>query len=74
MSRGDVETFHRDGCWKNRIVGSDGAVGTYDDRETAVREGRNLARIRHVEHIIRRLDGTIGERNSYGHDRRDVKG
>jgi hypothetical protein len=28
----------------------------------------------HVEHIIKKLEGTIGERNTYGHDPRNVPG
>ena len=74
MPSGDVETYHEGGHWKNRIEGQEGEVGTYRDRDDAISEGRNLARVRQVEHIIRRVDGTIGERNSYGHDPRDVKG
>jgi hypothetical protein len=74
MPSGDVGTYHQDGHWRNRIEGQEGAVGAYDDRDTAISEGRELARALKVEHIIRRMDGTIGERNSYGHDPRDVKG
>jgi hypothetical protein len=36
--------------------------------------GSDLARAAKVEHIIRNLDGTIGERNSYGHDPRNIPG
>jgi hypothetical protein len=74
MPIGDIETYHEDGQWKNKIEGQEGDVGMYDDRHAAIHEGRNLARVRQVEHIIRRADGTIGERNSYGHDPRDIKG
>lgn len=74
MPVGDVETYHEGGQWKNRIEGEVGDVGTYDDRNSAIHEGRNLARVRKVEHIIRHVDGTIGERNSYGDDPRDIKG
>jgi hypothetical protein len=37
-------------------------------------EGRERARDARVEHIIRNLDGTIGERNTYGHDPRNTPG
>jgi hypothetical protein len=33
-----------------------------------------MASARKVEHIIHELDGTIGERNSYANDRRNVPG
>ena len=51
MPSGDIETYQ------------EGDVGTYDDRDAAIHEGRNLARMRQVEHIIRRMNGTIGERD-----------
>jgi hypothetical protein len=44
MPSGDVETYHEDNHWKNKIEGQDGDVGTYEDREVAVSEGRNLPR------------------------------
>ena len=74
MPSGDVETYHENGHWKNRIEGDGVEVGTYESRDIAVSEGRNLAGVRGVEHIIRREDGTIGEQNSYGHDPRDIQG
>lgn len=76
MPSGDVETLHKDGNWHNRIEGESGGgvFGTHATKEPAVTEGRAEAQSRKVEHIIRNLDGTIGERNSYGHDPRDVKG
>jgi hypothetical protein len=33
-----------------------------------------MAQDRAVEHTIRKIDGTIGEKNSYGNDPRNVKG
>ncbi|QXU51860.1 DUF2188 domain-containing protein [Rhodococcus sp. LW-XY12] len=66
MPAGDVETFHQDGSWHNRIEGSSDLLGTYPTREEARR--------RKVEHLVHNLDGTIGERNTYGHDPRDIPG
>jgi hypothetical protein len=34
--------------------------------------GRDEARDRKVAYIVRNLDGTIGVRNTYGHDPRDI--
>ena len=34
--------------------------------------GRDEVRSRKVEHIIRNLDGTLGERDSYGNDPREI--
>ena len=74
MPEGDVETYHSDGKWRNRIQGHQDLPGDYDTREDAVRAGRREAEDRNVEHIVRKMDGTIGERSSHGHDPRNVPG
>lgn len=75
MPKGDVETYHADGEWKNRIEGeTTNTGGAYATKDEAVRAGRDEARRRSTEHIIRNLDGTISERNSYGNDPRNVPG
>jgi hypothetical protein len=74
MPAGDVETYHADGKWKNRSEALDDLPGEHDTKAEAVRVGRDEARERKVEHIIRNLDGTIGERNTYGHDPRNIPG
>lgn len=33
-----------------------------------------MARDRGVEHVIKKMDGTIGEKNSYGNDPESSKG
>ncbi|GAB2734387.1 DUF2188 domain-containing protein [Nocardioides pakistanensis] len=74
MPQGDIETFHQDDQWWNRVEGQDAKTGPYATKDEAVSEGRDLARQKKVEHIIRNLDGQIGERNSYGNDPRDIPG
>ena len=75
MPNGDVETFPEDGAWHNRVTGESSTVGgSYRTKEAAVDAGRDLARDRKVEHIIKNENGQIGERNSYGNDPRDVQG
>ncbi|GAA5122395.1 hypothetical protein GCM10023339_40720 [Alloalcanivorax gelatiniphagus] len=74
MPTGDIETYHADGKWRNRVEALEDLPGEYDRKDEAVREGRDEARDRKVEHIIRNLDGTIGERNTYGHDPRNIPG
>ena len=51
MSHGDVETYHAQGAWKNRVEGQSGDIGTYDSRDEAIAEGRKPAMGRKVEHI-----------------------
>lgn len=75
MSAGDVETYHVDGKWWNRIEGQTGdRQGPYDTREAAVTDGRDTTRSLEVEHIIHGLDGRIHESNSYNNDPRNIPG
>jgi hypothetical protein len=73
MPRGDIETFYEDGDWHNRTEGQGGLLSSYQDKELAVAHGRRLARDRQVEHIIRRLDGTIDDRHLYTDDARNAR-
>ena len=72
--QGDVETYHENGQWKNKVEGNAQASSTHDVKDEAVAKGREMAKERGVEHVIKNLDGTIGEKNSYGGDPRDVPG
>lgn len=74
MPAGDIETYHADGRWRNRVEALADLPGAYDTKDEAVRAGRDEARERKVEHVIRNLDGTIADRSTYGHDPRDIKG
>lgn len=74
MPKGDIETYHEDGQWKNKVEGSSRAANVHDTKAEAQAKGREMAEARKVEHIIKKQDGTIGARNSYGHDPRNVKG
>lgn len=75
MAQGDVETYFEDGQWKNRREGTSRAFGaSYATKDEAVTEGRAAAARDSVEHIIKRQDGRIGEKNSHGNDPRNVRG
>lgn len=67
MARGWVHTVHKNGVWINEIEG-EGEISQHQTKEEAVDAGREAARARQTEHVIHNLDGTIGERNSYGSD------
>ncbi|MGY2873166.1 hypothetical protein ACVW00_000356 [Marmoricola sp. URHA0025 HA25] len=73
MPEGDVETYYTDNMWSNKIEGGE-KVGNYQTKDRAVDAGRELARERKVEHIIRNQDGTVAERSSYGNDPRNIPG
>ena len=74
MPQGDVETYHQDGAWHSRIQGETAPFHTSETKAAETETGRAEARKRKVEHIIKNLDGTIGERNTYGHDPRNIPG
>ncbi|MHA7261589.1 DUF2188 domain-containing protein [Arthrobacter sp. TMN-37] len=75
MPKGDIETFHDVGLWMNRRQAVDDKPwGLATTKEEAAAVGRSVARAEKVEHIIRNIDGTIGERNSYGNDPSSIRG
>ncbi|GGP54170.1 DUF2188 domain-containing protein [Saccharothrix coeruleofusca] len=69
MAKGDVETQFEDGRWKNQVEGGERASNTAATKAEAVSEGRRMASDRGVEHVIKKQDGTIGEKNTYPRDR-----
>ncbi|MER7445218.1 DUF2188 domain-containing protein [Micromonospora avicenniae] len=76
MSKGDIETYHEDGQWKNRPEGNQRASGTHETKAEAVAAGRQTAVRRDAEHVIKKQDGTIGEKNTYprSRDPREIEG
>ena len=74
MAKGDIETYYEDDQWKNRPQGNQRASNTHDTKAQAQSAGRDMAKDRQVEHVIKKQDGTIGERNSYGRDPHPPKG
>jgi|tagenome__1003787_1003787.scaffolds.fasta_scaffold20360519_1 hypothetical protein len=51
IHKGDVQTFHEDGKWRDRIEGEGSLDGPYSTREEAVAAGREEAMRRKVEHL-----------------------
>jgi hypothetical protein len=74
VPKGDVETYHQNEQWHSKIEGEDQPFATAATKDEAVKAGRERAQVDAVEHIIKNLDGRIHERNSYGHDPRNVRG
>lgn len=74
MPAGDVETFHQDGAWHNRVEGSGVTAFSFTTKAEAVEVGRAEAMKSKVEHIIKNEDGQIAERHSYGNDPRNIPG
>ncbi len=74
MAKGDITTYNEDGVWKSKVEGSSRAAHTGGTKSEQTATGRDMARERGVEHSIRKLDGTIGEKNSYGNDPNPPRG
>jgi hypothetical protein len=74
VAKGDISTYHEDGQWKSKVEGSSRAAHTGGTKAEQEAVGRQMARERGVEHTIRRMDGTIGRKNSYGDDSYPPKG
>lgn len=68
MTKKGIETYNEDGQWKSRRAGSDRAFSAGGTKAEQQATGRGAAKRDGVEHTIKKLDGTIGEKNSYGND------
>ncbi len=72
MAAGDIETFHQNGTWFNRIEGESRTLGAgYENREDAVAAGREAAVARQVEHSVKSEEGPSDDYSPYGTNPRD---
>jgi hypothetical protein len=60
--------------WAVEVEGTDGATSHYPSQEEAITAGTEKAKNDKVELFIHGRDGQIRERNSFGHDPRNIKG
>lgn len=76
MPKGDIETYYEDGQWKNRAQGNERASNVHSTKAEAQAKGREMAKDRGVEHIIKNMDGRISGRQTYprSRDPRDIPG
>ncbi|UOW00831.1 DUF2188 domain-containing protein [Agrococcus sp. SCSIO52902] len=68
MAKGDITTYNEGGTWKSKVEGSSRAAHSGGTKAEQEKIGRQMAKDRGVEHTVKKLDGTIGEKNSYGND------
>lgn len=72
---GDVETYFENGRWKNKVQGNSRASNVHETRAAAVSAGREMARKRNVDHVIRNDAGTdVHEATPDGNDHQPVQG
>ncbi len=74
LAKKDVHTVpNPDGAgWVNKVNGH--VLSRHRLKARAVDRGIKLAKARRVDHVIRRADGTIQAKNSYGNDPRRIPG
>lgn len=60
--RPGLDTYNEDGQRENRVQGNERAGNTV----VATAEGRDMARERGTEHVVKPMDGTVGETKSRG--------
>lgn len=74
MKESFVHVVWKNERWTVETEGKTGSGPTYKNRDEAVEEGKRQAKQKHVELLIHRQDGTIGERDSYGNDPHNIPG
>jgi len=75
MAAGDIETFHRNGIWFNRIEGESQTLGSsFMSEADAVKVGRSAAVARQVEHTVRTDEGPSVDSFSYDLHPRELIG
>jgi Uncharacterized protein conserved in bacteria (DUF2188) len=68
VAQGFIHTVYKNEQWVNEVEEGAEFGGSHGTKEDAVAAGRERARQDKTEHVIHNQDGTISERNSYGHD------
>ncbi|QYY33579.1 DUF2188 domain-containing protein (plasmid) [Cupriavidus pinatubonensis] len=73
MPRQDIHVVPDEDRWAVEAEGGHGRE-TFDTQDEAIAAGTQRAKAKHVELFIHGRDGRIRERNTFGHDPRDIKG
>lgn len=74
MGKANIETFNDGGEWKSRRQGATRAFVVGGTKAEQQAQGREAAKRDGVEHLIKNLGGTIGQKNSYGEDLHPPRG
>lgn len=69
MAEGDIDTYYEDGQWKSKVEGKKRAFDVGGKKVEQAAAGRERAVREGVEHVIKKKDGTIGEKNTYPRSR-----
>ena len=69
-----IEAYHQDGEWHVRRQGQEEPLSSHTTKDQAEQEGRRIATAEDAEFFIKKLDGTIGEKDSHGNDPTNIPG
>jgi hypothetical protein len=65
---------NKDGGWDIKSSGAARSSGHFDRKVDAVKRAREISRNKKSELVIHNKDGKIAQKDSHGHDPRDIKG
>ena len=75
MPKGDHRAMpHPDGGWQHKVDGNERATSLHDTQAEAWEAAKEAARQDESEAFLTGRGGQIRERNTYGHDPRQIKG
>lgn len=76
MAKPNIHTTYsaKEQNWRNITEGAAKPSKVFGTKAQAVAAGRQIAINNKVEQLIHDENGKIAERNSYGHDPRNIKG
>ncbi len=69
-----IEVYHQDEQWHVRRQDERGPLSNHTKKDGAVDAGRAAAERESAELVIKNLDGTIAQKDSHGHDPRNMPG
>ena len=69
-----IEVYHQDEQWHVRRPGEREPLSNHAKKDDAVAAGRAAADRESAELVIKNRDGTIAQKDSHGHDPRNVPG
>jgi Uncharacterized protein conserved in bacteria (DUF2188) len=72
--KGDVHVVPGEKGWRVEVEGQARASGTHDTQAAAWEQAIKIAHRNHSEAVLHGRDGTIRERNTYGHDPERTEG
>jgi len=73
-NKGDVHVVPGEKGWKVEVEGQGRASGIHETQEVAWEQAKGIAERNKSEALLHGQDGTIRERNTYGHDPVKTKG